>query len=436
MFRSSGKDVYGVSYSRTPSNLGEESPTLGDLSSNNTPEMPHRTKAKKAVRKTSKDHHYRSTKSRGRTPPSTSSAAARDDVDQSVFPIRTPDKEGFLGPLTDLLEEEITLPGESRQNSAEKGGKNWAYLPQHRKSPTSSTSSSSSSGASSTSASSAVAALGAVAAPPDASSPSVPWHQQVAETLNLTGRRTSREEDNSDPGEPEEQVEGAGAVDDEALAAARSEENKKRALSAKSHIFRKGKIEASKYVQIQSILKHATHPSRGRKGTSSHFLLSFATFLFRTSAQSAQSRPWSAHESRLQADPIFHMRQRHWEGLISGKKRLHRGQLLPGSTSEEEIKDQLRKGARSKTQPKQPQTCWSECTSPRKQVRISVPPVTSERTASDRGSTESGSGGDPTGPIIQAIRDELQKFHRPKSPNLSGISIINDPDLLKKESDA
>ncbi len=35
-------------------------------------------------------------------------------VDQTVFPVRTPDKEGFLGPLSDLLEEEITLPGESR----------------------------------------------------------------------------------------------------------------------------------------------------------------------------------------------------------------------------------------------------------------------------------------------------------------------------------
>ena len=163
MFKSGGKDVFGVPYSRTPSNLGEESPTLADLSSNNTPETPHRTKHKKAVRKTSKDHHYRNAKGRGRTPTSASSvhSSGRDDVDQSVFPIRTPDKEGFLGPLTDLLEEEITLPGESRHNSAEKGGKNWAYLPQHRKSPTTSTSSSASSGASSSSACSAVAALGA-----------------------------------------------------------------------------------------------------------------------------------------------------------------------------------------------------------------------------------------------------------------------------------
>ena len=34
--------------------------------------------------------------------------------------------------------------------------------------------------------------------------------------------------------------------------------------------------------------------------------------------------------------------------------------------------------------------------------------------------------------VIQAIKDELQRFHR--APNLTGISIINDPDLLQKES--
>ena len=41
-----------------------------------------------------------------------------------------------------------------------------------------------------------------------------------------------------------------------------------------------------------------------------------------------------------------------------GKKKLHRGQLLPGSTSEDD---------ESK---KKPPTCWSECSSPRKQVRL------------------------------------------------------------------
>ena len=58
------------------------------------------------------------------------------------------DKSGWLGPLADLLEEEIILPGESRDNSASviRGGapekpKNWAYLPP--RSPTTSTTSSS-----------------------------------------------------------------------------------------------------------------------------------------------------------------------------------------------------------------------------------------------------------------------------------------------------
>ena len=49
----------------------------------------------------------------------------------------------------------------------------------------------------------------------------------------------------------------------------------------------------------------------------------------------------------------------------------NRGQLLPGSTSEEELKEQLsqmtRKGKQQQVQ-QQPKACWSECTSPRKQV--------------------------------------------------------------------
>ena len=78
---------------------------------------------------------------------------------QSAFPISTPDR---LGPLSDLLEEEIVLPGESRDTSAstdgrggavekegpegpgakkKKGQPNWAYLPPPR-SPTTSTTSS------------------------------------------------------------------------------------------------------------------------------------------------------------------------------------------------------------------------------------------------------------------------------------------------------
>ena len=40
-----------------------------------------------------------------------------------------------------------------------------------------------------------------------------------------------------------------------------------------------------------------------------------------------KTRPWSAHESRLQADPIFHMRKKHWEGLI-GKTQVKVNQLI------------------------------------------------------------------------------------------------------------
>ena len=44
----------------------------------------------------------------------------------------------------------------------------------------------------------------------------------------------------------------------------------------------------------------------------------------------------SAHETRHGNETIFAMRQRHWEGLINGKKSLHRGQLLPGSSTSDE----------------------------------------------------------------------------------------------------
>ncbi len=125
-----------------------------------------------------------------------------------------------------------------------------------------------------------------------------------------------------------------------------------------------------------------------------------------------RTRPWSAHESRLQADPIFHMRKKHWEGLIAGKKRLHRGQLLPGSTSSTATSEDESK--------RPPPTCWSECSSPRKQVRIEQPEVV-------------GGAQDVATPLIKAIKEELQKFQRPKSPNLAGISIINDPELLQQD---
>ncbi len=142
-------------------------------------------------------------------------------------------------------------------------------------------------------------------------------------------------------------------------------------------------------------------------------------FRLASMGKNRRTRPWSAHESRFSADPVFHMRQRHWEGLIAGKKHLHRGQLLPGSTSSED--DPSSSGLPP------PPTCWSECSSPRKQVRISELPL---RRKVFPGSNSS----DPQNPVplIQAIKDELQRFHR--APNLTGISIINDPDLLQKES--
>ena len=48
-----------------------------------------------------------------------------------------------------------------------------------------------------------------------------------------------------------------------------------------------------------------------------HFLES-TQYFFRLAKMGRhnRTRPWSAHESRLQADPIFHMRKKHWEGLI------------------------------------------------------------------------------------------------------------------------
>eukprot|EP00095_Tigriopus_kingsejongensis_P009409 maker-scaffold143_size313727-snap-gene-1.22 protein:Tk09409 transcript:maker-scaffold143_size313727-snap-gene-1.22-mRNA-1 annotation:"PREDICTED: uncharacterized protein LOC100142575" len=387
---SSGEDIF-----RSRGNLDDskegESPALADLSSNNTPEMPPKTK----TRKTSRERKHSRSGKKGKSPHSP------EGIDQSVFPVRTPDKEGFLGPLTDLLEEEIMLPGESRETSARAGSRNWAYLPQNRMSPTASSTSSTSSGD---------------LHPHKDSSPlsSKPWHQRkrhkhkqpspspsnsaCSEQLQILGEPSVASRKLSSCTKEEEVQhfqglgEGATALASD-LPLPDSPDLKKRALSAKSHITRKGKIQSS----TDKIAKN-------------------------------QTRPWSATESRLQADPVFHMRQRHWEGLIAGKKSLHRGQLLPGSTSEEEVQYQLELRKR-----RQPQACWSEGTSPKKQVSFSTdPPAMKESTpdASDE------SKDDNSVPIIQAIKDELQKFQRPKSPNLTGITIINDPNLLYKESDA
>lgn len=87
---------------------------------------------------------------------------------------------------------------------------------------------------------------------------------------------------------------------------------------------------------------------------------------------------------------------------------------MPGSTSSTGTSE-------DESGRKAPPTCWSECSSPRKQVRIEQPEVV-------------GGAGDVATPLIKAIKEELQKFQRPKSPNLAGISIINDPDLLQQDN--
>merc|ERR1719225_909441 len=289
--------------SRASSHMaGAESPSLADLSSNNGDDSPHRAKKGGGAKRKSRN-------ARNLLTPTGYSSGA-EIISQSAFPIPTPDR---LGPLTDLLEEDMSeLP--SRETSGKKRP-DWSFLPRP-KSP----------GSTTTSSESIEDGLSVA-----------PWQEEVAKTREMAkqyrkvldetfGTRVEEIEDIevvvNQPDDQNSSSNGSGGEPSSSL--------KKRAISAKSHIFRKGKIE-TKLAKI----------GRGNK-----------------------TRPWSAHESRLQADPIFHMRKRHWEGLIQGKKKVHRGQLLPGSTSEED---------ESK---KKPPTCWSECSSPRKQVRLENSPPT------------------------------------------------------------
>ena len=114
----------------------------------------------------------------------------------------------------------------------------------------------------------------------------------------------------------------------------------------------------------------------------------------------APPRPWSATEPRWSADRMFSTKQRNWEGLAAGRKHLHHGQLLPGST---ESTDEDQAGPRK--------TCWSEGASPDRPP----PPA------------------DPATPLIAAIRSELSRFQRSHN---SGLTIVTDPDLLDRESKA
>ena len=120
----------------------------------------------------------------------------------------------------------------------------------------------------------------------------------------------------------------------------------------------------------------------------------------RDEVDSLKVRPWSATEPRWSADRMFSSKQRNWEGLAAGRKHLHHGHLLPGST---ESTDEDGSGPRK--------TCWSEGASPGRPP----PPA------------------DPATPLIQAIRSELSRFQRSQN---SGLTIVTDPDILNNESKA
>ena len=86
---------------------GAESPSLADLSSNNGDDSPHRAKKGGGAKRKSRN-------ARNLLTPTGYSSGA-EIISQSAFPIPTPDR---LGPLTDLLEEDMSeLP--SRETSGE-----------------------------------------------------------------------------------------------------------------------------------------------------------------------------------------------------------------------------------------------------------------------------------------------------------------------------
>ena len=63
--------------------------------------------------------------------------------------------------------------------------------------------------------------------------------------------------------------------------------------NSQNHCFRRGKVDAAR--QESSPINESEKSAVAVKGTD------------------PSARPWSAHESRLNSDPVFHMRQRHWE---------------------------------------------------------------------------------------------------------------------------
>ena len=89
-----------------PDQTGQESPSLADLSSDSTPSDMFKNRQKQL--KQDVDKKKRKQK---RRKISVSSSEAVHDTFDSAFPARTPE---VIRPISELLEEEITLPGESR----------------------------------------------------------------------------------------------------------------------------------------------------------------------------------------------------------------------------------------------------------------------------------------------------------------------------------
>ena len=153
---------------------------------------------------------------------------------------------------------------------------------------------------------------------------------------------------------------------------------------------------------------------------------------------SMPARPWSAAEPRWNADRMFSRfavsnvyiwfiqtefcsKQRNWEGLAAGRKHLHHGQLLPGST---ESTDEDARPTK---------TCWSEGASPgrwemQRRKTTLLPHIMSRPPPPTTTAMP-----DPATPLIQAIRSELRRFQRSQN---TGVTIVTDPDLLDKESKA
>lgn len=131
------------------------------------------------------------------------------------------------------------IPGESRQHSAESKGKNWAYLPKHRRSSSSTSSSGSSE--------SILSQEEAEERRRKSKSPSPEERKKSAATARRKNSEGARAKEAMPASEEASRgKEGSEAGTGAATAGSSADSSyKKRALSAKSHVFRKGKIEAA-----------------------------------------------------------------------------------------------------------------------------------------------------------------------------------------------